>query len=280
MLVLDGHESHESAEFQDYCKSHNIITLGLPAHSSHITQPLDVGCFSVLKRAYSRQIETFIKAHINHITKVEFLLAFKAAYLESMTTDNAKAGFRGAGLIPFDPQAVISKLDVKLRTPTPTGPPLANTDSWVSQTPHNPTDALSQTTLVKNRIARHQGSSPTPIFQTVAALAKGTEILAHENTLLIAENRTLRAANEALSKRRRAKKNRIRQGGALTIEDAQDIIAQKDVDEQVRRDLRAERGSRKEGQLSSRHCGTCRQTGHNARTCQVDVDMSSSSDFE
>ena len=199
MLVLDGHESHESAEFQEYCKAHNIITLGLPPHSSHLTQPLDVGCFSVLKRAYGRQIETFIKAYINYITKVEFFLAFSAAYKESMTVANAQAGFRGAGLIPFDPQAVISKLDVKLRTPTPVGPPSANADPWVSQTPHNLTDALSQTVLVKNSIARYQGSSPTPIFATVASLAKGTEILAHELTLLSAEVRTLRQANEALS---------------------------------------------------------------------------------
>ena len=85
MLVLNGHESHESAEFQEYCKAHNIITLGLPPHSSHLTQLLDVGCFSMLKRAYGRQIEAFIKAYINHITKVEFFIAFKAAYLESMT---------------------------------------------------------------------------------------------------------------------------------------------------------------------------------------------------
>ena len=61
-------------------------------------------------------------------------------------------------------------------------------------------DALSQTKLVKNRIAQHQGSSTTPIFETVAALAKGTEILAHEVTLLSAELGTLRQANEALSK--------------------------------------------------------------------------------
>ncbi|KFY28655.1 hypothetical protein V491_00357, partial [Pseudogymnoascus sp. VKM F-3775] len=119
MLVLDGHESHESAEFQEYCKAHNIITLGLPAHSSHLTQPLDVGSFSVLKRAYSRQIEIYVKAHINYITKVEFFIAFKAAYLETFTAQNAKAGFRRAGLVPFNPQAVISKLDVRLRTPTP-----------------------------------------------------------------------------------------------------------------------------------------------------------------
>ena len=81
MLVLDRHESHESVEFQDYCKSHNIVTLGLPAHSSHLTQPLDVRCFSVLKRIYGREIKGFIKAYIYYITKVEFLIAFKVVYL-------------------------------------------------------------------------------------------------------------------------------------------------------------------------------------------------------
>ena len=208
----------------------------MPAHSSHLTQPLNVGCFRPLKQAYGHQIEGFIKAHIKHITKVEFFIAFKEAYQQSITVLNGKAGFRGAGLIPFDPQAVISKLDVKLWTPMPTRPPSADADPWVLQTPHNPTDALSQTTLVKDRIALHQGSSPTPIFATVTALAKGTELLAHQVTLLTAETRTLRKANEALSKRRRAKKNRICQGGALTIEDAHNILAQEEVDEQIQHD--------------------------------------------
>lgn len=73
----------------------------------------------------------------------------------------------------------------------------------------------------------------------VTTLAKGTEILAHENTLLASEIRTLRKANEALSKRRRAKKSRIRQGGALTVEDAHNILAQKEVDKQIRCDKRS-----------------------------------------
>ncbi|CAG8974612.1 hypothetical protein HYALB_00004410, partial [Hymenoscyphus albidus] len=170
----------------------------------------------------------------------------------------------------------------------------ANSLPWVSQTPSNPTEALSQSTLVRNRIACHQGSSPTPLFQTVAALAKGTERMAHEMTLLSAEVRTLRAANEALSKRRRAKKTRVRQGGALIVEDVQDMLAQEDVDEQVRRDMREaglviRRGNLlggaagvgyKEGQPSRRRCRTCGKAGHNARTCQEVIDISSSSDIE
>jgi hypothetical protein len=52
------------------------------------------------------------------------------------------------------------------------------------------------------------------------------------------------------------------------------------VDKQVRRDIHAERDSRKEGQLTRKRYNTCRKTGHNTRTCQVDIDMSSLSDSE
>jgi hypothetical protein len=127
----------------------------------------------------------FIKAHINHIMKVEFFLAFTVLHKDSITAKNAQAGFRGAGLVPFDPQAVLSKLDVRLRTPTASPPSTANTNLWVSQTPSNPIEALSQSTLVRNRIARHQGSSLTLLFELVTALGKGTERMAYEMTLFI-----------------------------------------------------------------------------------------------
>jgi hypothetical protein len=37
ILILDRHESYKSAAFQEYCKAHNIITLGLPPYSSYLT---------------------------------------------------------------------------------------------------------------------------------------------------------------------------------------------------------------------------------------------------
>jgi hypothetical protein len=64
-------------------------------------------------------------------------------------------------------------------------------------------------------------------------LAKGIERIAYEITFLFAEVYIFRAANKALSKCYRAKKACVRQGNALTIEDAQDIISQKDIDKQV-----------------------------------------------
>jgi hypothetical protein len=76
LLSLDGHESHHYLEFRELCEENNIYTLCMPPHSSHLLQPLDVGRFSPLKRAYSREIGALISHHINHITKLEFLAAF------------------------------------------------------------------------------------------------------------------------------------------------------------------------------------------------------------
>jgi hypothetical protein len=114
LLILDGHESHHSADFQIYCKENNIITLCMPPHSSHLLQPLDVGCFGPLKKAYGRETEQLIRRSITHISKTEFFPAFYAAFQATITEENIKGGFGGAGLIPSDPESVISKLDIQL----------------------------------------------------------------------------------------------------------------------------------------------------------------------
>jgi hypothetical protein len=91
----------------------------MPPHSSYLLQPLDVSCFSPLKRAYSREIESLIRYYINHVTKLKFLPALKAAYSRSFTPVNIQSAFQGASLVLHQPDAVLSKLDVQLRTPTP-----------------------------------------------------------------------------------------------------------------------------------------------------------------
>src|ERR1700744_4087625 len=131
-----------------------------------------------------------------------------------MTESNIQGGFRGAGLVLFDPKSVISTLDLKLKTPTPTNSRPGTAQPWVSQKPKNPTEATSQTTYIKNRIACHQNSSPTSIYEAVDQFAKGTSKIMHELALLRSEVQTFRQANEELSKRRRTKKTRLQQGGS------------------------------------------------------------------
>ena len=111
--------------------------------------------------------------------------------------------------MPFDPQAIISKLNIKLRTLTPTGPFLYKADSWVSQTPHTTAKALLQSVYIQRQIVNHQRSSLTNIFSAAIQLAKGAEAFAYLVTLLKEENETLWKANEALSKHWRAKHTRL-----------------------------------------------------------------------
>ena len=84
----------------------------MPVYSSHYLQPFNVGCYGPLKQAYGRQIEHLVRARVTHITKLEFLCALREAWPASMTQKNIRGGFVGAGLMLYDPERVLSKLDV------------------------------------------------------------------------------------------------------------------------------------------------------------------------
>jgi hypothetical protein len=64
-------------------------------HLSHLLQPLDVVSYSLLKRHYGDRILLLPRIYIYYINKETFLL------------------------VSHNPNAVLLKLDVQLRTPTP-----------------------------------------------------------------------------------------------------------------------------------------------------------------
>jgi len=280
LLILDGHESHHSVEFELYAKENNIVTLCMPPHSSHRLQPLDVGCFGPLKAAYSRQIEGLMKVQITHVSKVEFFHAFYAAFQKAITISNIQGGFRGAGIVPFDPQSVISKLDVVLRTPSPPLVEVGLPQPWTSQTPSNSFEATSQSDFIKKRVSSHQNSSPTAIHQAIDQLTKGIQANWHENILLKARVAELEKANSLLSKRRRAKKQQLRVGGSLTGLESQELIAQRDADEELRTKRRQDKAQQKGAIQHIRRCRSCGGVGHNSRGCVEDAEKAAESTIE
>lgn len=54
----------------------------MPPHSSHLLQPLDVGCFAVLKHVYSCFISDLTHKGYNHIDKFNFLDNYQHTQLE------------------------------------------------------------------------------------------------------------------------------------------------------------------------------------------------------
>ena len=91
-----------------------------------------------------------------------FLPAFRDAFNESISIENIQGGFRGAGLVPFNPEAVLEKLDVRLQTPSPRPPEDA---PWQPKTPSNSAEFGSQSKLIRNNFH----SSPASIKEGFSA---------------------------------------------------------------------------------------------------------------
>jgi hypothetical protein len=53
LLILDGHGSHLTMDFIEYCDQNKILLAIYPPHSTHMLQPLDIVMFKPLATAYS-----------------------------------------------------------------------------------------------------------------------------------------------------------------------------------------------------------------------------------
>ena len=111
LLILDRYRSHSTPQFDQFYIEHLIITLYMPLHSLHLLQPLDVSCFTVLKRSYRQQIKELMQARYNHIEKPDFLTAYTIACIESITPNIIYSGFAAIGLVLYNPKRVLSKLN-------------------------------------------------------------------------------------------------------------------------------------------------------------------------
>ena len=83
------------------CYLNNIYLLFLPAHTSHVLQPLDLGCFSSLKTAYRRLVNDYITlSDITRVGKAKFLEFYATARQTGLRKSNILSGWKAIGLWP------------------------------------------------------------------------------------------------------------------------------------------------------------------------------------
>ena len=80
----------------------------MPAYSSHRLQLLNVGCFRALKRLYRAEIKKLIRLYITYVSKEDFFSVFYIAFYIIVIESNIRGGFRGAGLVLYNPEYIIS----------------------------------------------------------------------------------------------------------------------------------------------------------------------------
>ena len=205
MLILDGHGSHVDLEFLWICKQNKVRLLFLPAHSSHVLQPLDLSVFSVVKRFYRQQIQEL--SYLDDaapVKKERFITAYHAARESAITERVIRAGWATAGICPLNINRVVNSSQVSQR---PTTPPRQNQPQPAQDylcTPHGPRDLfIAQRQLHKDEGV---GRKANKLFQ------KAGKALAEANTRaaeLEAENKRLSSQLEVLKPQQPRKKVRL-----------------------------------------------------------------------
>ena len=100
LLCLDGHGSHKQLEVAKLCREHKVELLVFPPHCSHIVQPLDLSCFSVLKKGIQKAFCDALSAS-EVIVRSDVPLLIKPAWQTAFTPENIKGAFRAAGISPL-----------------------------------------------------------------------------------------------------------------------------------------------------------------------------------
>ena len=211
LLILDGHSSHATPEFDKFCTENKIITLCMPPHTSHLLQPLDVGCFSPLKLGYGHQVAELARQGIFHVDKLDFLWIYQKIRLTALSKSNITAGFQATGLIPFSPERVLTGLTV-VRTPSPPVTVAEALGPWTAETPRTTAQLQQQARLVRD-LLRRQSQSPTSL--AISQLVKGCQLAMQSATILAEENTRLRASSQRQQRKCQQRRQYIARGGAL-----------------------------------------------------------------
>ncbi|RJE26016.1 hypothetical protein PHISCL_01618 [Aspergillus sclerotialis] len=261
LLILDGHSSHQTAEFDDFCKENAIICLCMPPHTSHLLQPLDIGVFGPLKRAYGKLVERMMVAGNNHIDKEDFLYLYPPAREAVFLPRNIFNGFAGAGLKPLNQDRVLEKVTFQLRTPTP---PLLVEGSISSafQTPQNPRQIDRKVQSLQRSLQKKRTLSSSPVSH-IQHLEKAAQMAMNTNLLLQQEIKVLRAENKRKLKKKARKRASLGNDLFISVHEGCKRIQQLDtqLNEQIDEPTPMPR------KRAPPRCSGCNTIGHTIRNC-------------
>ena len=103
LLLMDGHSSHYCPQSILLAAKERVIIFTLPPHTTHVSQPLDKGCYGPQKALWRCICHEYC---VNNPGKVvtcyTFSELFAQAWMESMTMANVISGFRCTVVYPVD----------------------------------------------------------------------------------------------------------------------------------------------------------------------------------
>ena len=111
LLIVDGHGSHLTQPFIEYCHQKRIILAVLPPHSTQTLQPLDVVCFKPLSSHYASELDDHLQQSqgLSPLSKGDFFSLFWPAWVSTFTAELVVKAFTAAGISPVNPDVILNR---------------------------------------------------------------------------------------------------------------------------------------------------------------------------
>jgi hypothetical protein len=205
LLIMDGHRTHASLDFQIICFQNNILLNYLPPHTSHVLQPLDLSCFSPIKSKYRQLIhEVAFTDDATHVKKSQFIKIYEKVRQTSLTPTTIKAGWKAAGIEPYCPEKALSSSQIRIQTPKTISSPQQTTkidsDSLL-YTPRNQHDVIRRIHYLQHQRKIDRELS-TVLTKAGKALGLASTREALQKTIISSQQSKLEAYGEKTKKKR------------------------------------------------------------------------------
>lgn len=110
LLIYDGHANHVGLNIIKEARKANITILKVPAHTSHILQPLDLAVMKPFKDRWDQLLVQWQRMNVGAaLSKKEFLRLIGLVWIQ-IDAQVSRNGFRKAEISPFNPKVVEEKL--------------------------------------------------------------------------------------------------------------------------------------------------------------------------
>lgn len=256
VLICDGHDSHVTGDFIQHCTENNIKLLVLPPHSSHFTQPLDIGIFSPLKEYMTQEISPLVRTNVSQVHKVEWLTAYVRARSRAFSINNITSSWNGAGLVPFYPPKVIRRVQPETPSPSCTPPPTSNPfeNALLMSSPFD-VPAMQAANTALNQLVAGGEYITTPARDYIRRLTHQTERLRARNTILQEEKTNLEQVVSARKRQASGKRGVLAGHHLVTRPELLEGIRKKELETRERRNKARRKGTKQPAaslQISSR----------------------------
>uniref|UniRef100_A0ACC2IKC4 Uncharacterized protein n=1 Tax=Boeremia exigua TaxID=749465 RepID=A0ACC2IKC4_9PLEO len=212
LLILDGHNSHVTKDFINYCDAHKILLMVYPPHSTHTLQPLDVVCFAPLAKNYTKELNQYTQRSqgLLSINLSNFFNLFWPAWVTTFTKTLVETSFSATGIYPPNADVVLDKLKPP-PSPAPATPP---EQTAITAAPTEP-NWLKAKALLRQTVGSEGSAQLGPLEQAIHQLHVQFELLQHELN---------EAKEELMKQKQKPKQQKVlplytrqieRQGGAV-----------------------------------------------------------------